>query len=268
MAVDFDGDMLKVTSGGDELRDLSAVTFMVWVNLDSISDSQGILSINAVPYPYRKVLAVSAAPPAIRLSAMLVEYSGNDSMAFGMAPQLGGWHHLCGRWAHSETPSEACPDIFLDGVDQTVSRTTPSGTCVGDSGVIAVGGSPVDAGSTGYIDGVLADASVFDRKLADDEIRAVASGRLRASHLDPLWHLTLEQSAGTTTIGDIALRDTTGRGNHIDAIDGTPSYHRDPPLHWPIAPEEVPYTEHEMRNSRPTMDVAVGRKLATMRRAM
>lgn len=263
MALDFYDAAVHVSSPSGDLVNLTALTYMVWVNLDSADKTTGFIVHNYGTSGYRKTLGLLTSGPDTYVT-MFVDYDGTDAMATAVLPSLGSWHHMCGRWSVSEN-SGRC-DVFIDGTNVNYLSIIPSGSPKSDGGTLTLGALP--GMFLNGMDGKLADAAIFDRRLAEDEIHCVAAGALRAAHLDPSFHVTLEGTAGTAAVGDIGLRDTTGAGNHIDGIVGAPAYYRDPPLHWPIGPEVVPSTARATQNSRPTMNVATGTKLATMRRAV
>lgn len=262
MAIDCDNDSLRVSSPGDELKNLPALSYMAWVNLDSDSTVAGFITMRNASSGLRKSLGLMWSGGSSFI-AMCVYYDGDAALATANAPSLGTWHHICGRWGASEN-SGRC-DVFIDGVNANIASVSPSGSPLTDGGSLvlaAIGDVLFD------MDGKLADAAVFDRRLSEDEIRYVAGGCLRATHLDPIFHATLEGTSGTVAVGDIGLRDTTGHGNHVDAIVGTASYYKDPPIHWPIGPEGISFGGRSTRNSRPTMNVATGTSLATLRRTV
>lgn len=270
MAIDFANSAIEISSPSEDLHNLTALTFATWVRLDSVNATGGILSINWSTVSYRKVLTVHSAGGFPYL-AMLVDHEASAGYALVPPPSLDEWHYVCGRWQVSEDQggpagSDGVPQIFVDGIKMTGYQGIPAGAPLTDGGSLTVGlaaSVPVPC-----MDGKLADAAVFDRYLSESEISRVAKGNLRATSLDPVWHVSLEGSAGAPAVGDVGLRDTTGRGNHINSIQGTPSYWRDPPLHWPTEPELIPLTGRLTRNSRPTMNVEPGSRLARLRRAL
>jgi len=263
MAVDADNTTLGVTSPHGDVHDLGAVTMMAWVNFDTTAGHGGILGINYSTLVSQKLLGLYYTGSFSYLM-LSVAYTGTSSVSLASSPSTGSWHHVCGAWSDA-LDSGRC-HVFVDGSDETIPIYVPTGTPSPDGG-------PVFAASALYpaqywMDGRLADAAIFGRRLEDDEITAVAAGRLRANHLDPVWHVTLEGEDGVAGVGDIGLRDTTGRGSDIDSIMNAPDYVRDPPLHWPVEAALAPWGGWVTRNSRPTMNVVPGSKLATMRRAL
>ncbi len=263
MAVDCNNTLLQVTSPPNGIHDLTALTFSVWTHIDTLPGgvlAGFIISLQTSLGQYRKLLALYGTNVL-----MYIEYSTTDAQAQAAGlPLVGSWHHLCARWDDSVNSGK--PDVFIDGTDGTASRVTPAGNLQSDGGFLRLGAmSPVPLSP---FDGKLADPAVFDRRLTDQEIGDLARGRLRALHLNPTWHITLENSTGPAAIGQIGLRDTTGPGGHIDSITSAPNYYRDPPLHWPDEPVAVPFAGRATRNSRPTMNVVPGTKLATMRRVV
>jgi len=262
MAVDANNTTLRVTSPHSDVHNLDAVTMMAWVNFDTTAAYGGVLGINYITLVSQKLLGLYYAAPSSYLM-LSVDYTGTSSVSLAFSPSTGSWHHICGAW--SDALDSGRSHVFVDGSDETIPIYVPTGTPSPDGG-------PIFAASALYpvhyrMDGKLADAAIFDRRLEDDEIAAVAAGRLRANHFDPVWHVTFEGEDVVAGVGDIGLRDTTGRGSHIDLITNAPDYVRDPPLHWPVGAALTPYTDRVTRNSRPTMNVVPGSKLATMRRA-
>ncbi len=259
MAIDMTDSTLAVLSPSDDVHNLTSLTMMAWVRLDSTPRTSAFVEINKpAPFPsYRKALGFLNSGGSSEM-LMLVVHSGSNAEARADAPSSGVWHHLCGRWSEGEAP-----DLFVDGADVTSgSGIQGSGTLLTDEGTISLHIEPTCA----PINGRLADVAIFNRTLSDAEIACIARGRLRAMHLDPVWHVTLEGSEGTAAVGDIGLRDTTGRGNHLNGIGNPPSYDRDPPLHWPSAIDVGSRVPRWTHNSRQTMDVTPGTKRATMRR--
>jgi hypothetical protein len=179
-------------------------------------------------------------------------------MVTASLPSLASWHHICGVWALG-----SLPDLYVDGASVAIVPIAGSGGPSSDGGGIDVARLPVISGPT--LNGKLSDLSLFDRVLTSNEIQTLARGALRAGHIDPVWHVTLEGGAGAVTVGDVGVMDMTGCGNHIDVITNAPMYWRDPPLHWPAELDVVPAVGRVTHNSRPTMNVVPGTKLATMR---
>jgi hypothetical protein len=261
MAIDCSSTALCVASPSAALHNLTAVTMTAWINLDAEPVLSGVLSIDSPNQGSRKALYLN--DEGSHVVGMGVIYSVGDAYATAPCPSLNQWHHICGRW--DAAVNQGRGDVLIDGVDATAGRTTPAGSPAGDGGKISVGTVSV-LGLLFAMDGLLAEVAIFDRRLDDAEVRAIASGRLRAGPFDPIWHLTLEGSLGVAAVGDIGLRDLSGRANHVDLIVGAPAYTRDPPLHWPVGPEAVPYAGRTTRNSRGTMNVAAGTRLRTMRK--
>jgi hypothetical protein len=224
----------------------------------------GVLSIDFTDGGTRKVLYLNN-DDGYHVVGMGVIYSEEDAYAIALFPSLNAWHHVCGRWDVSVNEGRA--DVLIDGVDATAARTTPVGTPANDGGGVRVG-SVSTVGFSFPMDGLVAEVAIFGRRLRDAEVRAMAAGGLRAAHFDPIWHLTLEGSSGVAALGDIGLRDLSGRGNHVDSIVNAPAYYRDPPLHWPVGPDAVQCAGRVTRNSRATMNVAPGTRLVTMRGPM
>jgi len=93
-----------------------------------------------------------------------------------------------------------------------------------------------------------------------DEVAMIANGTVRANHLDPVWHMTLEgDGGGVASVGEIGLTNTTGQDGHVTTITNPPVYYRDPPLHWPDEGPMVPrYNRRQTLNTRQTHNVSPG----------
>jgi len=262
MAIDCANSRLVVTPLHADLSAMTACTMMAWIQVDSYSEGR-ILNLDKVDTASFYLTIVPGTPNRLR---MYVRYSSTATYGDAAAPAVGVWVHACGRWRHVEgDPSASRPDVFINGLDATSWRQTPSGTLVNAATRLCLANNST---STRPFDGKMADAVVFNRRLSDSEIRAIAQGRIRPTGLGPVFHMPLEGSSGVAAIGDVGLRDLTDRGGHVVWIDNAPSYYRDPPLHWPMGPQAIRYAGRTTRNARPTMNVAAGTKLATMRRAV
>ncbi len=260
MAADFDNTTMQVTLPSGALRGLTAITMMAWLKLDSNEGHQGFLSINGSTGIYQKVIGLYTTSSAYL--QMAVRHATRDALASDVPPSVGQWHHVCGRWDASHNNGR--PGLVVDGVVRSPAAISPEGAQLPDDGPLMVGA----AAALGLLplDGKMADPAIFDRWLSDEEVRLIVHGRLRANHLDPVWHLSLEGITGTAAVGDMGLRDTVGP-NSINALGNPPAYHRDPPLHWPGGGVHQVGGGRATLNSRPTMNVAPGVKRATMRRA-
>lgn len=260
MAIDFDNTTMQVASPDATVRGLTVVTMMAWVKLDDTDGYQGFLSVNGAGGTFQKVFGLVASPsPSLY---MAIRHATRDATATHAPPSVGEWHHVCGRW--DATYDAGRPELVLDGTVLGVTSESPQGAQASDDGPLMVGATV--AFGLLPLDGKLADAAIFDRRLSDAEVRLIADGCLRANHLDPVWHMTLEGESGTPAVGDVGLRDTVG-GNHVSVLSNPVGYCADPPLHWPGDGVHAVSGGRTTANSRPTMNVIPGVKPATMRRA-
>ena len=264
MAIDFKGTSTVVrTTVKPPLDSLPSISVAFWMDLAGVSE---------VDYVYLQNDAVAAPRHRITVSdASYMEFvhahASGDAIARtgSIGDYLGRWAHVVCRCDGNDSPR--APDIFVDGVDVTASRTSTSGSVRTTDGQLSIAAQ----GTSDHLDGKLADFAIFDRALTDQEIRSLHSGRLRANSLAPVMHLPFDGEEGQDVVGgEIGIMDTSGYGNHINggSVVNLSAFYRDPPLHWPVDAAGLALAGRRTRNSRPTMNVVPGTQLATMRRAV
>ncbi len=80
----------------------------------------------------------------------------------------GTFHHIA--VTYDRTSPDNDPVMYIDGVKQTVSETTPSGTANSDAGDnLLIGSRPTDR----FFDGKIDDVAIWNRILSEAEIEDI-----------------------------------------------------------------------------------------------
>jgi len=264
MAIDFKGTSTIVRMAVDPPLDhLPSISVAFWMNLADVSGTDYVyVHFDAGATKYHRIYLSGTSFMTFVHSHTLGEATAQTGSIAGL---IGQWTHVVCRCDGNDSPR--APDVLFDGVDVTASRTSTSGVVRTTDGQLSIAAE----GTENHLNARLADFAIFDRALTDQEVRTLYSGRLRAAGLAPVLHLPFDGEEGDEIAGgEIGITDTSGYGNHIDggSLINRSEITRDPPLHWPVDPEALAFAGRATRNSRPTMNVGSGTKLATMRRAV
>lgn len=201
------------TSSGDFLGGLSAYSFACWFKVDTISGATRRIVAKYSGAQYQLYHQFAATGQA---KFNTIDNNTNQSKAWGGDGAGGPWIPSVGTWYFCvytfESVGGVCtPNLWIDGVSVT---GTP-GDVVSGATLLTTSGSsvmPVSAttfvgcngGVTNFLDGQLEHVAFWNRKISDDEIRAMYNARLRPNHqslmkgLIAYWPLDRPKSGGAS----------------------------------------------------------------------
>ena len=183
---------------GATLDNLAARTIVAWIKPDSLGDSSmGV--ILSKDYQDGWVLRMASGNNVAfsqAFSGGVVTWTTTTNPI-----SLGNFQHVAVRYSAATTAT--VPEIYVNGVKQTISGGTPFGSRDNDSTYSLHMGVKID---TQEFDGVIDEAAVFNRVLTEAELTELMNGGLAGS-----------TQGGTTTttvdVGNVTQKTVTGLTN-------------------------------------------------------
>lgn len=163
-AARFDGvDDLAVVASAPDLELRAGFTVAAWVWLDAAPSTRGCIATKGLAGTFRNAWAICIEPSRALYFFTSTATTADDQLSSAVV-ELGGWHHVAIRW---DTITKAS---FLDGA------MVASGEAVTefDDDSMRIGGDLDDAMPIALFGGVIDDLRIYERALADDEVRALA----------------------------------------------------------------------------------------------
>jgi hypothetical protein len=173
-SLDFDGTSAYVDCSSQLLEDssLAEFTFSVWINPDTVSNSNivGRQDGGDTNFEGRYLRLKDDGEISIQIrddtGTNLVKYSSSTVSS-------NSWYHIVATYDGSKAPSGF--NIYIDGVNAGSSNTTDGGVndTIGGTENFSIGARDPDGSTSSYVDGQIDDVRIYDRALSQPEIEAL-----------------------------------------------------------------------------------------------
>ena len=191
-----------------------SLTLAAWINPETVS--VGTYNILAKWDGSNESYRLMQNADEIRIE---LDASGNYVETSSSNLAAGTWYHVVGVF----DATSATAKVFINGLEATSSTTGTIPSSTGDDvGVFHLGAEDSTGGATGYYDGIIDEARVYNRALSPAEVQ-----KLYAWAPGPVGHWKFDENTGTGAV----LQDSSGNGNtgtlqaDVTASDWVPGKH-------------------------------------------